>query len=220
MVRQDVATTDRPGIVQGRTPYPAGPFAACARFILRGETLHSPNHQGRVRGGRHASTARGGCWPPDDRLIRLDQARPMAAMLSDHPCASSMPPGPGRRVARNPKLPLPRHGADSRRLRRNAIGGPDPLLDRTMGAVHERPRHWGRRPTTVVALTHVARGVEPCRRTRALRTHETVRPSALGQGFEAGLRWGAAWATTPAYPSETPVGPCPDSLNKTNRRQP
>ena len=38
-VRQDVATTDRPGIVQGRTPYPAGPFAACARFILRGETF-------------------------------------------------------------------------------------------------------------------------------------------------------------------------------------
>ena len=42
-----------------------------------------------------------------------------------------------------------------------------------------------------------ARGVEPCGRTRALRTHETVRPSALGQVFEADLRCGEASAEVP-----------------------
>ena len=108
-----------------------------------------------------------------------------------------MQPVPGRRVARNPTLPLQLHGADSRRMSRNEIGGPEPLLDRNMGAVHESPSHGRSLPTTWSALKHVARGVEPCGLTRALRTHETVRPSALGQVFEAGLRCGEAWAKLP-----------------------
>ena len=104
---------------------------------------------------------------------------------------------PGRRVARNPQRPLPRHGADSRRMRRHERGGPEPRLDRNMGAGHESPSHWRSLPTTWSARNHVARGVEPCGRTRALRTHETVRPSALGQVFEAGLRCGEALAKLP-----------------------
>jgi len=47
------------------------------------------------------------------------------------------------------------------------------------------------------SVTHIAHGVEPCGLPRTLGTHETGRPSALGQGFEGGLRCGDASAARP-----------------------
>jgi hypothetical protein len=76
-------------------------------------------------------------------------------------------------------------------------GCPTPFLDRNMGAVHESPSPGRHLPTTGLALKHVERGVEPYGLPRALRTHETGRPSALDQGFEAGPQYGDAAAAHP-----------------------
>ena len=56
-----------------------------------------------------------------------------------------------------------------------------------MGAVYESPGYWRSLPITLSALKHVSLGVKPCGRTRALRTHETLIPTALGQVFNVGL---------------------------------
>ena len=61
-----------------------------------------------------------------------------------------------------------------------------------MGAVYESPGHWRSLPITLSALKHVSLGVKPCGHTRALRTHETLMPTALGQVFKAGLQCGEA----------------------------
>src|SRR6185295_10694208 len=88
--------------------------------------------------------------PTDDGLIRFDDVSQLPSRIIDHAQAQAIEHEPSRTIAAKAQLALQLKRTDTRCQRGDEVRGPEPLLNRSVGPMHQRA---GNRRSLLTAST-------------------------------------------------------------------